>query len=109
MTIRALSREEFDKFGSAQLTLRGLTRKAVEWFADDVGNLLGAVADHRPALDWSFVALGRDQSGKFRVIALDFGYQDQDVARGVLFATMETASAPGNMFEPPPAGIGLSK
>jgi hypothetical protein len=46
MTIRALSRQEFDRIGSAQGTLRGLTRKAVEWFADDTGEVLDAIADH---------------------------------------------------------------
>jgi hypothetical protein len=107
MTIHALSRQDFDKLGSAQLALRSLTRKAVEWFADDADNVLGAVADHRPALDWSFVALARDQSGKFRVIALDFGFDDQDVARRLLFAKMETALAPGNRFELPSAAVGV--
>jgi hypothetical protein len=92
MAIRALSRQEFDRFRSAQRTLASLTRKAVEWFADDTGDVIGAIADHHGSdLNWSFVALGRHLDGNFRVFALDFGFPSADDARRLLFAKMETA------------------
>jgi hypothetical protein len=72
MAIRTLSRQEFDRFRSARTTMaRRLTDKAVEWFADDMGAVLGAIAYDEGDLDWSFVILGRDNHGQFCVLGRD--------------------------------------
>jgi hypothetical protein len=49
MTIRPLSRQEFDRFTSTQATLPDFTAGAVTWFADDTGLVLGAVIHRETA------------------------------------------------------------
>jgi hypothetical protein len=93
MTIRALCRQEFDRFSSAQATLADFTSKAVEWFADDTGLVLGAVAHHESDLNWSYVVLSRDTKGQFRSRHLQFGVWNVDEARRLLLARMETTLA----------------
>src|SRR5687768_13931429 len=93
MAIRALFRQEFDRFSASQSVLDDLTSKAVEWFADDTGAVLGAIAHHVSDLNWSFVVLGRNHHADFRAIYLDFGFWNADDARGVLFKKMESALA----------------
>jgi hypothetical protein len=89
MAIRALSRQEFERFASAQSALEDLTAKAVEWFADDSGLILGAIAHHRSDLNWSFVVLSRDCHASFRAKYLDFGFWNADEARRQLFLKMD--------------------
>jgi hypothetical protein len=38
MAIRAVSRQDFDRFGASGVTLTPVTGQAVEWFADDSGD-----------------------------------------------------------------------
>jgi hypothetical protein len=41
--IRALSRQELDRFASRRVTLNGRRYTAVDWFVDDTGLILGAI------------------------------------------------------------------
>jgi hypothetical protein len=102
MPIRALFRQEFDRVASSQGTLADLTSKAVEWFADDSGTVLGAIAHHQSDLNWSLVVLGLDDQGRFRALYLDFGFWNCDEARQLLFAKMQTAVATGRPVAGPP-------
>ena len=104
MAIRALSRQEFDRFSSAQATLADFTSKAVEWFVDDCGLVLGAVVHHESDLKWSFVVLERDAHSQFQPPCLQFGVWNVDEARRLLLAKMQTAlaSADKELFRRPP-------
>jgi hypothetical protein len=103
MAIRALSRQEFDRFTSAQPSVAGFTSEAVEWLADDTGLVLGAVAHHKSDLNWAFVVLSRDRQGQFRPLYLQFGAWNIDEAHGLLLASMEAALATGELeLAPPP-------
>ena len=102
MAIRALFKQEFDRFSAAQSELEDLTSRAVEWFADDTGSVLGAIAHHVSDLNWSLVVLCRNHHANFRAIYLDFGFWNADDARCVLFEKMESALAGGDL--PPSAG-----
>jgi hypothetical protein len=93
MAVRALSRQEFNRFSSAQATLADFTSKAVEWFADDTGLVVGAVAHHESDLNWSFIVLSRDADRQFRPCYLQFGAWNVDEARRLLLASMRTALA----------------
>ena len=100
MAIRALSRQEFDRFRSTRVTLNGPTSTALEWFADDAGVILGAIVYHESALDWSFVILTRDTDGDFRTLDRGTGLHSLDEARRLLFSRMETALATATEGKP---------
>jgi hypothetical protein len=91
MAIRALSRQEFDQFGSPSRTLARFTDHAIAWFADDAAPIVGAIAPHGSDLDWSFVILKRDRYGKVRAVDLIVGIRDPEAARHRLFERMTTA------------------
>jgi hypothetical protein len=91
MGIHALSRQEFDRFSSTQLTLAAFTTAAVEWFADDTGLVLGAVTHREADRHWSFVVLVRDSHGQFGPLTLQFGAWNAGEARRLLLARMNAA------------------
>jgi hypothetical protein len=91
MAIRALTIQEFDRFRSARSVLARLTSHAVEWFADDAGLVLGAIAYHQVLLDWSLIVLARDSSGDFRPVACETGLRDLGEARRLLVEEMAMA------------------
>jgi hypothetical protein len=93
MIIRALFRQEFDRIVSKQSILKDFTTRAVEWFADDSGDFIGAIAHQESDLNWSIVILVRKPHANFRAHYLDFGFWNCDDARQQLFDTMEMAIA----------------
>jgi hypothetical protein len=93
MPIRALTIQEFDRFRSARSTLARPTDQAVEWFADDAGVVLGAIAYNQVDLQWSFVVWGRDHHGKFRALDRDAGLSVLDDARRLLVEKMAIATS----------------
>jgi hypothetical protein len=92
MAIRALSHEQFTRFGSAKDALAALTAKAVEWFTDDRNTVFGAIAHHARDLNWTCVVLARDDRAQFNVVYLEFGFRTSANAREVLVSKMEAAS-----------------
>jgi hypothetical protein len=93
MAIRALSPREFDQFNAARARVARHTDQAVEWFADDTGTVLGAIAYHHLDLDWSLVVLRRNGDGTFRASDRATGLCVLDDARRLLLDKMETACA----------------
>jgi hypothetical protein len=89
--IRALSRQELDRFASIRVTLNGRRYTAVDWFVDDTGLILGAIVYHGSTLDWSFVILTRSIYGDFRAFDRHTGLRSLEEARRRLFSRMETA------------------
>jgi hypothetical protein len=95
MAIRALSPREFDRFNSARATVARYTDKAVEWFADDEGAVLGAIVYHQSNLEWSLVVLGRDRCGRFYALDRHSGLPVLDEARQLVVEKMAVALASG--------------
>jgi hypothetical protein len=93
MTIHALSPWDFDRFNSARATVARHTDTAVEWFADDTGAVLGAIAYHHLNLEWSLVVLGKDRHGKFCTVEHDSGLHILDEARRLVVEKMAVALA----------------
>jgi hypothetical protein len=92
MTIRTLSRQEFDRFASAYAADTFGTSTAVAWFTDDLGVVLGALLYDESRFDWSCIVLGRDEAGVFRSLGTDVGLRGHNEARRVLFDRMRTAA-----------------
>jgi hypothetical protein len=76
MAINSISREEFDAYQPARTPNIEALVEEVEWFADDRGVIIGALARDRTDNDWSFVVLGRDERGAFRAIEFDVSIED---------------------------------
>jgi hypothetical protein len=93
MAIRALCLQEFDRLNSARARVARHTDQAVEWFADDTGAVLGAIAYHHLDLDWSLVVLRREGDGTFSAVERAAGLKVLDDARRTLIEKMETACA----------------
>jgi hypothetical protein len=91
MAIRALSLREFDRFNAARARVARHTDQAVEWFADDTDSVLGALAYHHLALDWSLVVLKQNDDGTFRAIERAAGLRVLDDARRLLIDKMTAA------------------
>jgi hypothetical protein len=91
MAIRALSLKEFDRFNAARARVARHTDQAVEWFADDTSTVLGAIAYHHLALDWSLVVLKRNSDGTFRAVERAAGLHVLDDARRLLVEKMAAA------------------
>jgi hypothetical protein len=91
MSIRTLSREECDRFGSADAALTLVTTNAVAWFADDAGVVLGALVYGESNFDWSCVMLGRDAAGVFHTLGTDVGLRSHNEARRFLLDRMRAA------------------
>jgi hypothetical protein len=100
MAIRALSPRDFDRFNSTRATLARFTDKAVEWFTDDAGAVLGAIAYHHDDLEWSSVVLGPDNHGGFRALNRDAGLRVLDDARRLVVEKMAIASRAGDQVLP---------
>jgi hypothetical protein len=93
MAIRALCLQEFARFNSARARVARHTDRAVEWFADDTDAVLGAIAYHHVALDWSLVVLRRGNDGTFCAVERAAGLCVLDDARRLLIEKMETTCA----------------
>jgi len=91
MAVRALSLREFATFNAARVRVARHTDKAVEWFADETGTILGAIAYHHLALDWSLVVLKQNGDGTFRAVERAAGLRVLDDARRLLIDKMTTA------------------
>ena len=107
MAIRTLSRQEFNRFRSSRTTMaQQLSANAIEWFTDDVGVVLGAIAYDERNLDWSFVVLGRDHRGKFCALDRDVGLGDLNDARRLLVEKMTQVVALGEQMFAPSSHVG---
>jgi hypothetical protein len=93
MAICALSPREVDRFNSARAIMAGHTNRAVEWFADDTGAVLGGIAFDQDDLEWSLVVLWRDHQGRFHAVARDTGLPVLDDARRLVIEKMTMALA----------------
>jgi hypothetical protein len=91
MMIRAVSRQEFDRFDVARVRSGDVTRREVEWFVDETQRLLAVITQHGPdeALQWFITIFERGPGGRFRVCDLAAGLRDADAARELLFVSMQ--------------------
>jgi hypothetical protein len=91
MTIRAISRQDFDSFVTSGDASALVSRQAVEWYADDAGVVVGVIAYDESDFDSLVLVLRRDHAGTFRSLGTDVCLRDRDDARGLLLARMRTA------------------
>src|SRR6478752_2046374 len=100
MSIRPVSRIEFDEYQPARAPESQDIFEEKEWFADDGGIVIGLIAIDKADKDWFIGVLGRDERGTFRAIDVESSLQNIDDARIQLIAMMEKALATGLMVFP---------
>jgi hypothetical protein len=74
MRIRAIPRYQFDRLLPHHFALESLMGEEVEWFSNQSGNMLGAVARGEGVAGWNYVILKRDKQGDlhFRKVMSNF-------------------------------------
>ena len=95
MSIRPVSRIEFDSYQPARLPESEEVFEETEWFADDGGVVIGLIALDKVDKDWFIGVLGRDERGTFRAIDVESSIESIDTARVQLIAMMEKVLATG--------------
>ena len=88
MTIRTISRSEFDQLLPDHSALQSLLREQVEWFSNKSGNLLGAIAKAAGIAGWNYVILKRDKKGDFHVRKVMNNFFNVSAARVDLLLSM---------------------
>jgi len=93
MTIRSLTRAQFDEFEPVRhpMVAHFATEKA--WYADDEGNVIATLLFDKTDHDWAVVILGRDEQGSFRCIEANSSIEDRDEAEGQLLSRLRSISA----------------
>jgi hypothetical protein len=67
VVIRSIGRWEFDRLLPLHTLLETFIGKEVEWFRDDVRNIIGTVAGAKADRGWNYAIFKRDKTGKFRM------------------------------------------
>jgi hypothetical protein len=91
VTIRSISRNEFDAFQPFRAPETELRLTETEWFADDGGSVIGLIAEDSADKDWLVAVLARDQHGTFRAVDVESCIELQSEARDELLSRMEKA------------------
>ena len=100
MSIRSITRSEFDAFGPYRAPEAELILDEREWFADDEGIVIGLIALDKADHDYFVGVLARDQRGQFRAVDVDSCIGEIGVARTDLMRRMEKALATGQTVFP---------
>jgi len=100
MPIHSISRQEFDAYKPARAPGIEMLVEEVEWFADERGVIIGALARDRTDHDWSYVVLGPDERGAFRGIEFRVNIDSLDAARESLLTKMREIESTGQLDFP---------
>lgn len=98
--LQKISKRRFDALAGYSRTPRimALTEE-LEWYATADERVLGIVLRDRIDDDFSWVAMGRDETLRFRAVKVRASHPSQDEARQALFKTLEElAQAPDEEF-----------
>lgn len=70
VSVKSISRWQFNRFLPARNQLRTVIGKEVEWYADDPENSIGTIAFSKEERGWNYAILRRDWMGDFQVCDL---------------------------------------
>jgi len=72
----------------------------VEWFADQVGNIIGTIAEGTTNMNWGYVVLRRDEDGQYLFWDLETKIESRDAARIQIVGVMEATQKDGQACSP---------
>ncbi len=71
-----------------------------EWFSDEVGNVIGTIAEGTTNMHWGYAILRRDDGGKYQFWDLETGIESGDAARTQIVHVMEATQKSGQARSP---------
>ena len=99
--IKNISQEKMDRFLPQRPNIDRFIGAEVEWFSDEVGNIIGTIAEGTTNVNWGYVVLRRDDRGKYHFWDLETGIESCDAARIQMVHTMEAIRKSGQNHSPP--------
>lgn len=100
LPIESLLKCEFNALKPARHPATATIAVEKEWFADRQRIILGALLLDRTDEDWTYVVLGRDESGTFRWIDSESSIDNRDQGRERLITTMQRILESGQKVFP---------
>ncbi len=88
MSIRAISRSEFDRLLPQNPAVENLMVEQVEWFSNRSGNLLGTIARGESVAGWNYVIVKWDKKGHPHVCKVMNNFFSSKAARVDLLLSM---------------------
>jgi hypothetical protein len=98
--IKSISQEEMDQFLPQRPNIDRFIGAEAEWFSDEVGNIIGTIAEGTTNVNWGYVVLRRDDRGKYRFWDLETGIESCDAARIQMVHAMEATRKSGQNCSP---------
>jgi hypothetical protein len=88
MTIKTISRFEFEQLLAYHPALESLMVQQVEWFSSKSGKLLGVIAKDEGVAGWNYALFKRDKNGDFHVQKVMDNFFNLSATRVDLFLSM---------------------
>lgn len=89
MMINSISRGDIDQFLPQRPNIDRFIGSEVEWFSDQIGNIIGTIAEGSTSANWGYVILRRDECGKYHFWDLETGIESCDAARMQIVHAMQ--------------------
>ena len=96
MTIKSISRCEFNLFLPKHFFLESIVGEEVAWWADEARGIIGTIARGVAEPSWRYIVLERDADGDFRVCILKAGIRTRLMASVQLLHAMEVVQESGH-------------
>ena len=100
MAIKSISRGDLDQFLPHRLAIGRFIGVEAEWFADEVGNIVGTIAEGATNANWGYVVLRRDVNGGYLFWDLKTRIESCDAARIQIVRAMEATQKNGQNCSP---------
>lgn len=98
--IKNISQEEMAQFLPHRLNIDRFIGAEAEWFSDEVGNIIGTIAEGSTNIHWGYVVLRREENGKYRFWDLETRIESCDAARIQIVRAMEATQKDGQACSP---------
>ena len=96
MGIRSLTEQEFQAFPQEPaLPVKDQLIDEREWFADEAGNVIGALFVDKIDHDWAYVVLGKHDDGLYRGVDVQHSLATEADARSALLEKITEYEASG--------------
>ena len=100
VVIKSISQKEMDQFLPHRFNIDRFIGVEAEWFSDEVGNIIGAIAEGTANMHWGYAILRRDDGRKYQFWDLETGIESCDAARIQIVHAMKATRKSGQACSP---------